>query len=66
MVEVVEVGNQAGKDKRDYRAKCWRCQAVFRFNSFDTFDDPIENGNYMRCPQCWAFVDKSSWISENR
>ena len=64
MIEVLRIGNMIGKAQKDYRVTCWRCNALFRFDKFDTLYDPWETGEYIRCPQCKALLEKWRWEEE--
>jgi DNA-directed RNA polymerase subunit RPC12/RpoP len=64
MIQVLRIGNYVNNSRREYKATCWRCNALLQFDHFDQLDDPIENGIYIRCPQCWAMLEKWRWEEE--
>ena len=66
MIEVVQVGTYVNKENKEYRVQCWRCNAIFRFDHQDSMYDPLEYGEYIRCPQCWAMTEKDKWIRNKK
>lgn len=65
MIEIVQAGTYANKEKKKYRVQCWNCGTIFRFNLEDSIRDPLEHREFISCPVCGRMTKPDMWI-ENR